>query len=77
MNPRGTLKENFNGGELIGGGIEEIDAESGAEGCEVDLSIIIVNWNTKDFLKQCLQSIMEQASRYRTEVIVVDNASFD
>lgn len=40
------------------------------------VSIIIVNWNGKHFLKKCLQSIYSQ--RYKEiEVIVVDNGSID
>jgi hypothetical protein len=44
----------------------------------VDLSIIIVNWNTRDHLRACLQSIYAHPpSKYTFEVIVVDNASAD
>lgn len=43
-----------------------------------DLSIIILNYNTKDFLLGCLQSVKESDLRgIKTEVIVVDNASTD
>jgi len=42
-----------------------------------DLSIIIVNWNAKDFLVACLESIFAAASGLSLEVIVVDNASED
>jgi len=42
----------------------------------VDLSVVIVNWNTCDELRKCLHSIRE-ADSDRTETIVVDNASFD
>jgi GT2 family glycosyltransferase len=42
-----------------------------------DVSIIIVNWNTKDKLNDCLNSIYRQASKLTCEVIVVDNASSD
>ncbi|MCP4536081.1 MAG: glycosyltransferase family 2 protein [Chloroflexi bacterium] len=41
-----------------------------------ELSIIIVNWNTRDLLVQCLQSLNDTVeSKY--EVWVVDNASSD
>jgi len=44
---------------------------------EVDLSIIIVSWNTKNLLKNCLNSIEQTVSGIRYEIIVVDNASAD
>jgi hypothetical protein len=42
-----------------------------------DVSIIIVNWNSKDFLRQCLRSVFRYTQGVSFEVIVVDNASFD
>jgi N-acetylglucosaminyl-diphospho-decaprenol L-rhamnosyltransferase len=41
------------------------------------LSVIIVNWNTRDLLAQCLQSVYDTAGKLQPEVIVVDNASTD
>lgn len=43
----------------------------------MDLSISIVNWNTRDLLDQCLASVYETAYGIEFEVIVVDNASGD
>lgn len=43
----------------------------------VDLSIVIVSYNTKEFLKECLSSIQETAKDFTYEMIVVDNASND
>lgn len=43
----------------------------------MDLSIILVNWNTRQILRDCLQSIYEQTRGISFEVIVVDNASTD
>jgi N-acetylglucosaminyl-diphospho-decaprenol L-rhamnosyltransferase len=44
---------------------------------QVDLSIIIVNWNTRELLAQCLQSVESTIQNARFEVFVVDNASSD
>lgn len=41
------------------------------------LSIIIVNWNSKDYLQKCLQSISANTRGISVEIIVVDGASFD
>jgi GT2 family glycosyltransferase len=43
----------------------------------LDLSILIVNWNSKDYLRACLASIYRETSGLDYEVIVVDNASWD
>jgi len=43
----------------------------------VDVSIIIVNYNTKEILLNCLQSIHRWPSQLACEIIVVDNASTD
>ena len=43
----------------------------------MDVSIIIVNWNTRELLRDCLTSVFEQAGDVDYEVIVVDNASTD
>ena len=41
------------------------------------ISIVIVNWNVKDLLRDCLQSIFGSDIDAPPEVIVVDNASAD
>jgi hypothetical protein len=42
-----------------------------------DVSIILVNWNTRDLLLRSLQSIEDTKGGLDVEVIVVDNASAD
>ncbi len=42
-----------------------------------DLSIIIVNWNSKDYLQSCILSILNNTHNIKFEIIVIDNASFD
>jgi len=43
----------------------------------MNLSIIIVNYNVKYFLEQCLYSVIKAASGINHEIIIVDNASSD
>ena len=43
----------------------------------MDISIIIVNWNSADYVHQCLASIYCNTTGLTFEVIVVDNASYD
>lgn len=44
---------------------------------KVKLSIIIVNWNTKEITLDCLKSVYQQTQKINFEVIVVDNNSQD
>lgn len=66
------------------------DRADGRERVSVDLSIIIVNWNTRDLLARCLESVIGSQLAVTvqpsittdcrtpiTEVFVVDNASND
>lgn len=43
----------------------------------MDLSVIIVNWNTKKLLEDCLKSIFKFTKGISFEAIVVDNGSGD
>ena len=44
----------------------------------VDVSVVIVNWKTRELLRQCLTSLVRHTSpETRYEVIVVDNGSND
>jgi N-acetylglucosaminyl-diphospho-decaprenol L-rhamnosyltransferase len=42
-----------------------------------DLSIVIVNWNTRDLLRDCLKSVYESQGSFTFETVVVDNCSRD
>lgn len=43
----------------------------------MELSIIIVNWNTCDLLRGCIASVYRETQGVEFEVIVIDNASDD
>lgn len=43
----------------------------------MDLSILVVTYNTKDLIEKCIQSIINYNGKYTIEIIVVDNNSSD
>lgn len=43
----------------------------------MEVSVIIVNYNTKELLDNCIQSVYEKTKGIEYEIIVVDNASVD
>src|SRR5450755_3364723 len=42
-----------------------------------DLSIVIVSWNTRELLRDCLVSVLAEPTGLKLEVFVTDNASAD
>lgn len=44
---------------------------------QIDLTIIIVNYNTGKYLKKCIDSIFQQKSKYNLNIFVIDNNSDD
>lgn len=42
-----------------------------------DLAIVIVNWNTREILRECLASLAGPRQHMNCDIIVVDNASSD
>ena len=43
----------------------------------LNLSIVIVNWNSSDFVRRCISSIYSRKLGISYEIIVVDSGSFD
>ena len=43
----------------------------------IDISIVIVNYNVRDFLFRCIESIHANSGHRSIEIIVVDNHSID
>jgi GT2 family glycosyltransferase len=63
----------------LGGGPVEIwrsDVFGGYQAL-IHLSIVIVNWNTEEYLLHCLRSIFEMGQGTAWEIIIVDNGSQD
>ena len=61
-----------------------IDASSGttpalsaSDDCPYDLSVVIVSFNTRDSLRESLQSVDREVKDLRSEIFVVDNGSVD
>lgn len=48
-----------------------------AETDSLDTSVILVNWNSAEYLRKCLASIFFRPTAVSLEVLVVDNASYD
>jgi GT2 family glycosyltransferase len=44
---------------------------------QVTVSVVIVSWNARQFLAQCLHSLDRRTCQYDMEIIVVDNGSTD
>lgn len=62
----------------IGYGImRNINVVDGIDRHPMDLSIIIVNWNSKEYLLKAIASIEAETKGIEFEIIVIDSASFD
>lgn len=44
---------------------------------EIDLSIIIVTWNSAEYIRNCINSVRESCLNNKNEIVVVDNNSSD
>ncbi len=42
-----------------------------------DIAVVVVNWNVKDLLRNCLESLRKAVMGLAVRVVVVDNASSD
>jgi GT2 family glycosyltransferase len=56
---------------------KQLPETDGGSTDDPDLSVVIVNYNGRPFLKECLDSLHDAFNGYSWEVIVVDNASAD
>jgi len=43
----------------------------------IDLSVVIVTYNSRSFIERCLESVETTVVDHRVEIVVVDNASID
>lgn len=44
---------------------------------DVQISVLIVSWNSCEYTLRSIASVLEQTTKHAVEVIVVDNASQD
>ena len=44
---------------------------------EPDISVVIINWKSCDYVQACLSSLRRHAALLALEILVVDNASYD
>jgi len=57
--------------------LNTISTWEGTDREPVEVSVCIANWNCRDLLRRCLNSLFDNPQATRFEVIVVDNASTD
>ena len=43
----------------------------------VDVSVIIVNYNVRGLLENCINSVLDASKHLNIEIVIVDNNSFD
>ena len=48
-----------------------------AQKAALDVSILIVSFNTRDVLRECLGTVMRECELFQSEILVVDNGSTD
>src|SRR5438067_5860893 len=56
---------------------QQPEAQARAQVDAIDISVCIVNWNCRELLRGCLESLRRQPAGIRCEIIVVDNGSTD
>jgi hypothetical protein len=44
---------------------------------QLDVSVVFTNWNTRDFMRDCINSVREKTQGLTYEIIVVDDGSTD
>jgi hypothetical protein len=64
-------------GQTVAAPVGRAGRERFDEGAVVDLSIVIVSWNTRELLGHCLAALERAVAGLRVETIVVDNGSSD
>lgn len=61
--------------KTAGVSVDQPSMPSATSNSAIELSIISVNWNSLDYLRECIASIYQYTQGIKFEIIVVDNAS--
>jgi GT2 family glycosyltransferase len=81
LNPSGfdakMIRPPAGGGMPMDGRAQADAAALGPADPGTDISIVIVSWNARQYLRECLQSLRMATGKLSAEIIVVDNASSD
>jgi len=57
--------------------IEGVEKGDPVDGSGLDMAIVVLNYNTRDLLRACLESVYASQGSFRFTLCVVDNASQD
>jgi len=56
---------------------ELLETHPGVTTIDVQVSVVVVSFNTRELLRECIRAIKSQNTEVRCEIIIVDNASCD
>jgi GT2 family glycosyltransferase len=59
------------------GAVAELTTVTDHTHSDVDVSVVVVTWNARRFIAECLASLEQAKSTLAIEIVVVDNASSD
>lgn len=67
----------FSGCQLVGPAPAYISPQEASSPPAFEASIVIVSFNTREILRECLQAVLGECAGLRIEILIVDNNSAD